>query len=177
MAWLAGQNWWVRPLARRKAERRNSSSALTARGRTHPPKRHPVPGSRPLTTKIHTTKTLQVLGIKTPRVQLNSMTGVASQRSQGGPLARRREAERRHSFRLDCKRAHAAAKGGGVAPGSTPSTRTTHMTMTMMTSQASGINRQGGAQTTWPIGPATGARRQGPKRFSPGVGAGLLSGC
>jgi hypothetical protein len=36
---------------------------------------------------------------------------------RGGPLARRREAERRHSFHLNRERAHAASKGGGGGAG------------------------------------------------------------
>jgi hypothetical protein len=134
----------VRPFARRKAERHHSSSALTTRGRTRLPKGSPALGLRPLTTKIHMTTTLQALGIKTPHQQPNSTTGVASQRLQGGPLARRRKAERHHSFHLDRKRAHAASKGGGV-PGSTPSTRTTHTATTTTTLQASGVKRRGRA--------------------------------
>ena len=117
MAGLASQRLWVRPLARRKVERHHSFSTSTTRGRTHPPKGHPASGLRPLMTKIHTTTPLQVLGIKTPRKQPNLMTGVASQRSRGGPLARRRKAERHHSFCLDRKRAHAASKGGGCCQG------------------------------------------------------------
>jgi hypothetical protein len=66
-----------------------------------------------LTTKIHTTTTLQALGIKTPREQPNSTTGVASQKSRGGPLTRRCKAERCHSFHLDRERVHTASKGGG----------------------------------------------------------------
>ncbi len=122
-------------------------------------------------TKIRTTTTLRALGVKTPRKQQNSATGVASQRSWGGPLARRHKAERSHSFRLDRKRAHAASKGEGAAPGSTLLTRTTHTMTTMMTSRASGVKRWGGAQTTRSIGPATGTWRQGPQRCPPGVGA------
>jgi hypothetical protein len=60
---------------------------------------------------------LRALGVKTPREQPNSTTGVASRRLQTGPLARRRKAERRHSFHLDREGAHAAAKGGGRSQG------------------------------------------------------------
>jgi hypothetical protein len=77
-----------------------------------PPKGHPVPGSRPLTTKIRTATTLRALGVETPREQQNLTTGVASQRLRGGPLARRCKAERRHFFHLGHKRAHTASKGG-----------------------------------------------------------------
>jgi hypothetical protein len=60
---------------------------------------------------------LQALGVKTPREQPNSMTGVASQRLRMEPRARRRKAEKHHSFCLDHKGAHAAAKGGGQRQG------------------------------------------------------------
>jgi hypothetical protein len=117
MAGLASQRLQVRPLARREAERHHSSSASTARGCTRLPKGCPASGSRPLTTKIRMTMTLQALGVKTPCKQPNSTTGVVSQRSRGGPLARRRKAERHYSFCLDRKRAHAASKGGGCCQG------------------------------------------------------------
>ncbi len=58
-----------------------------------------------------------MLGIKTLHKQPNSTTGVASQRLRGGPLARRRKAERRHSFCLDYKGAYIASKGGGGGAG------------------------------------------------------------
>ncbi len=101
----------------------------------------------------------QVLGIKTPREQPNSTTRVASRRLWTGPLARRRKVERRHSFCLDREGAHAAAKGGGAAPGSTPLIRMTRTTTRATMSRALGVKRWGMTPTIWPIRPATGARR------------------
>ncbi len=107
------------------------------------------------------------VGRQNPREQPNSMTGVASRRLQMGPLARRRKAERHHSFCLDREGAHAVAKGGGAVPGLTPLTRMTRTTTRATTLQALGVKRRGLTLTIWPIGPAMGTQRQGPPRCLP----------
>jgi hypothetical protein len=66
--------------------------------------------------------------------------------------------------------------GGGAAPGSTPSTRTTHTMTTTMMLQALGVKRRGGAQTTRLIEPATGAWRQGPQKVPTRSGRGATAG-